>query len=563
MNKYQQTNRHIRLALCLGVWAPLTALAAGPGTPGAGTLLQQVQPAQQSPAGAESPNLNIRQDNAAPLTSGESFLINDIRIQGNSLIETEVLRGLVHSAIGRHANLADLNELAGQITQHYRSLGFALARAIVPAQTIENGAVTLQVIEPRLNRLSLDNRSDIPNDLINATLASLEQGQFIAQGPLDRSLLLLSDIPGVTIDATLKPGDKPATSDLDVQVLPAQALSAQASIDGYGSRYTGRVRLGGALSLANPLRRGDLLSIHVLSSASGIAYGRLAFDLPVSGQGTHLAVALSELRYQLGDVLAPLSSHGSAKVASLWMRHPFWRSTKGNLHGQLQLDALNLRDHTDSSGLRLDRHVESMTASLHGDVYDMVSSASVDSWNVSVSSGRARFDDSAAASADAATARTSGHWSRWNVTLSHQQAVSRNASLHVAIAFQGAGTNLDPSQKMTAGGPTSVRAYDVGALSGDAGALLSAEWRQNLGAWGNGQLQLIGFVDATHLRINQSPWTPGVNDARLSGAGLGLNWSGPQHWMVSAFIANRIGPVPPQVGGDTVARLWISGSKSF
>lgn len=489
--------------------------------------------------------------------------MNGIKIQGNSLVDTAELQALVNSAIGQQTDLTGLDTLASRITRFYQAKGYPLSRAIVPAQTIENGVVALLVIEARLDKISLSNRSQVSDARLDATLAQLQPGQFITQSSLDRTLLLLSDLPGVKLDASLKPGERSGTSDLHVTVEPAAAVTAYANIDGYGSRYTGRLRLGGGASMANPLHQGDLLSVAALSSGKGLTYGRLSYDLPVSGKGTHLGAAYSDLRYELGDTLAPLNSHGSAQVASLWLRHPFLRSASSNVNAQLQLDDYALKDRTDASGLKIDRHISSLTASLQGDIQNPLLSASVSNWSLGFGAGRTRFDDAAAMAADAATARTSGRWSKWNANVSHLQMLSAGTGLHLSIAIQGAGSNLDPSQKMAAGGANSVRAYDVGALSGDSGALISAEWRQQLGSWAGGQWQVIGFLDSARVRINKSPWAAGSNDATLSGAGLGLNWSGPQRWNGNAYIASRMGAVPVQVSGNTTARLWVSGSKSF
>jgi hemolysin activation/secretion protein len=552
-----------QLAACLGMLVPIAAGAAGPVIPGAGTFLQQVPPSPTLMPPAAQPNLSIRQDRTTPLTGGESFLLNGIQIRGNSLLESAELQALVQSAIGQPTDLAALDALASRITRRYQAKGYPLSRAIVPAQTIDNGIATMLVIEARLDKVTMTNRSQVSDSRLQATLTQLQPGQIIAQDALDRTLLLLSDFPGVTLDASLGPGDKTGTSNLNLTIEPASAWNAYASIDGYGSRYTGRLRLGGGASLANPLHQGDVLNVAALSSGKGLTYGRLAYELPVSGQGTRLVAAYSDLRYELGDTLAPLDSHGSAQVASIWLRHPFWRSNSGNLSAQLQFDELDLRDRTDTSGLKIDRQIASLTASLQGDIQNLVPNASVSTWSLSVSTGRTRFKDAAASAADAATARTAGHWTKWNASASHLQTLSAAMGLHFSLAIQGANKNLDPSQKLAAGGPNSVRAYDVGALSGDSGAFFSSEWRQQLGFWAGSQWQMIGFLESARVRINSTTWVVGSNETTLSGAGVGLNWMGPHKWMGNAYIASRIGSVPSQVSGTAAARLWVSGSRSF
>lgn len=105
-------------------------------------------------------------------------------------------------------------KLTTRITDYYHAHGFPLARAIVPAQTMRGGTVKIEVIEARYGKIELDNQSRVSDRLLQATLADLQNGAVITQEDMNRSLLLLADIPGVTINATLKSGAQAGTSDL-------------------------------------------------------------------------------------------------------------------------------------------------------------------------------------------------------------------------------------------------------------------------------------------------------------------------------------------------------------
>jgi hemolysin activation/secretion protein len=115
---------------------------------------------------------------------------------------------------------------------------------------------------------------------------------------------------------------------------------------------------------------------------------------------------------------------------------------------------------------------------------------------------------------------------------------------------------------MVGGGPYTVRAFDMSALSGDLGTQETAEWRHDLPVW-QGQWQEVAFLDSEHLRINKSVWTAGPNAATLSGAGAGLNWSGPRQWSAKASIASRLGSTPVLLGATSRVRAWIQIAKGF
>jgi hemolysin activation/secretion protein len=200
--------------------------------------------------------------------------------------------------------------------------------------------------------------------------------------------------------------------------------------------------------------------------------------------------------------------------------------------------------------------------SLAGDVRDALLAGAVNTWNVGWTSGSVSFDNVVAQVADAAAANTQGSFSKWNVSLARLQGLSSKDELYLAFSGQGASNNLDPSEKMIAGGPYTVRAYDMGAISGDTGFLLTAEFRHDLGqAWQGRQWQVVGFVDSEQVTINKNAWVAGTNSATLSGGGLGLNWTGPKKWSARAYIANPLGSAP--MGSTASVHEWVEINKNF
>jgi hemolysin activation/secretion protein len=545
--------------------APLISQAAGPTLPDAGTLLQQLQPSAPALPTARGTGLTIEQSDGSKLPTSAPFMVQSIQIVGNTLFDTPTLLALVAQAQGQMLTLPQLGELATRITAYYQSRGYPLARAIIPAQTITQGVLRIEVIEARYGKVSLDNSSRVHSDLLHATLEPLQSDQSISQAEMDRTLLLLSDIAGVEVSATLKPGVAVGTSDLLIDTTPGPLVSGNGVLDSYGNAYTGRERIGATLNVNNPLHHGDTLSVSGLSAGSDMNYGRLAYESLLNGQGTRLGGAYSSLNYALGDPLAALDAHGTAQVSSLWAKHPLQRGQDFNTYGQIQWDGLQLRDRVDASTTRTDRSLENWTLSLNGDASDTLGAGGITTWSVGWTEGRVGFDDHAAQLADAATAKTEGTFSKWNAGLARLQGLGSANSLYLAISGQWTNTNLDSSQKMSVGGPYTVRAYDMGAVSGDSGYFVSAEYRHDLGESGGGQWQALAFIDSANVMVNHHTWTTGDNSTSLSGAGIGLNWSGPDLWSAKLSIAAPFGPTPALVSSSSsnATRAWIEVSRRF
>jgi hemolysin activation/secretion protein len=551
------------MAAWLVALSPYTIQAAAPVTPGAGSILQQIQPVEPPPAPANNPGLVIEPQGEAQLPPTTPFLVKSIRIKGNALFDTATLHAMVADAEGKNLTLSQLNDLAAGITDYYHRRGYPLARAIIPAQTIQEGEVLLEVIEAHYGRITLDNHSRVKDSLLQAILAPVQSGLPIEQTGLNRSLLLLSDVPGIVSGATLKPGDAVGTSDLVVEASAGPSVTGNLSLDDYGNRYTGRDRAGGTVNFIDPLHQGDYLSVNGLSAGRDMDYGRIAYDALLSGSGTHLGASYSALHYILGDTLASLDGHGTAEVSSLWLRQSFVRTPDVDLYGQLQFDLKQLRDHVDVQSLKTDRHLTNWTLSLSGDTRDAIWSGGVNSWSLGLTSGRVGFDDATAQSFDAQTARTAGRFGKLAANFVRLQALGPGTSLYLNASGQWASTNLDEAEKMAIGGPYTVRAYDMGAISADIGYLLTAELRHDLGHAWHAQWQAVAFVDDSHLTVNKNTWTGGTNEATLRGAGVGLNWAWAKQWSAKAQIAARLGSTPALVGTTSSAHVWIEIAKGF
>ena len=77
---------------------------------------------------------------------------------------------------------------------------------------------------------------------------------------LERGLLLLNDLPGISAQAKLDPGSEPGTTRLSVDVTEGPLISGSAWADNFGNRYTGAERLNAQVNWNNPSGAGDQAS---------------------------------------------------------------------------------------------------------------------------------------------------------------------------------------------------------------------------------------------------------------------------------------------------------------
>ena len=556
--KYINLTAAIGMALA-GVSYDASAQTAPPvGTPGGGQLLQQLT-LPPAPQPADKPSLSVEQPGHTRATSTTPIPVKHIRITGNTLLPESVLHALVVSTEGKTVTLEDLQRLTQLITDLYHDKGYPLARAYIPAQSVQDGEITLAVVEARYGHVTLNNQSTTSDRPLNATLAPLNAGSVVTGNTLDRSLLLLSDVPGVIVNSTLRPGSAPGTSDLQVDATSAPRYTGFAAIDDFGNLYTGRTRGTVTFDVNSLFHQGDKLDLNALTSGSGMTYGQIGYKYLLNGQGTTLGVSASGLHYKLGGSLADLDAHGTAQVDSINLTHPFIRQTGGNLYGQLQFDHKQLHDEIDLASIHTDRHTNGFTAVLAGDRRD---NYGVSNFSLSATVGQVGFDDDIARFTDLVSAQTQGRSEHYNLTLSRLQQLDPVNGLYLAFTGQLASKNLDPSDQFYLGGPSNARGYDVGALTGAQGELVTLEWRRLIPIPVRGAWIASLFVDSGHIQVYKDPFVPGTNSATLSDAGLGLHWDGPHEWTFSLQAATHVGATSSLLHSDTT-RVWAQIQKGF
>jgi hemolysin activation/secretion protein len=552
------------IALSLALGAPHVSAQTRGATPptNSGQILQQNQPPNVS-VPSSNLNLNVQRPPRNNAANNQTFFVRQIEITGNTLLPAAMLHALVASGEGRNLSLDDLDGLADRITQAYHDHGYPLDVAYVPAQTLQNGIVRIAVVEAHYGNVTLQNQSAVANHVLNSTLAPLQSGQAISDYVLERSLLLLTDVPGALVSSVMRPGTDVGTSDLVVNVTSAPRYTGTLGLDNYGNRYTDRVRLSGSFAVNGLFHQGDVLDFSGVTSGSGMSYGRIGYRYLLNGEGTVLGVAATDLDYKLGNGLQDLRAHGKAQVSSVNLSQNFIRNTRGNLYAQVEFDHKRLHDDIDVADIETNRHSNSWTLTVAGDQRD---STGVTNFNVSGTYGRLYFDNLYADFIDYIGARTAGSYTKWDYSVSRLQQLDATNAFYFGFSGQIANKNLDTSEQFYLGGPNTVRGYDVGAVSGAQGNLATIEYRHDFtfslmpGPW-----QASVFADSGHVQAYKEPFFPGQNSARLNGVGVGLHWAAPDDWVISTSVATPVGNKPVLVGDNSSrsTRFWFQVQKGF
>jgi len=527
--------------------------------PTAGGQMQQIPPTPMPPKVA--PKVTVAPVDAAATPergAGMKIVVARLNVTGSQLYSASALLQETGFVAGSELSLADLRAMAAKIAAFYHRNGYFLAQAFLPAQDIKDGIVTISVLDGRYGKIALRNTSGVADGLANDLLGGLATGDVVAVAPLEQRLLLLSDLPGVEVKSTLVPGASVGTSDLIVDLVPGQRVSGSIDADNAGNRYTGTARVGATVNVNELLGQGDVATLRVLTSGSGLKYARLSYQAQVGK--VKAGVAYSALEYELGREFAPLGANGTAKIASIYANYPLIRSRNTNLYAQVNFDAKRFEDNVDASRSTTDKTVRVLSGALYGDHRDNFGGGGLNDFALTWSTGEIDLQTPSLRAFDAASAGSNGHYNKLAYSASRLQNVTDTVSLYAAINGQVASKNLDVSEKMELGGMYGVRAYPEGEAYADQGYVLNLEARLALTA----RLQLIGFVDHGSVTTNKDAWISGPNRRSLSAAGVGLSWADHANGLgIKAYYAHKLGNDKALSAPDKAGRFWVQAVKYF
>ena len=104
--------------------------------------LRQSRPVYKPPPEQEPPKITIKDSRKLKDPgAGPSFFVKRIEIEGNTLIDDEILLPIVDIGEGMEATLGVLSLMANEITALYASKGYFLTKVYIPQQEVQDDVV--------------------------------------------------------------------------------------------------------------------------------------------------------------------------------------------------------------------------------------------------------------------------------------------------------------------------------------------------------------------------------------------------------------------------------------
>ncbi|MEZ0224040.1 MAG: ShlB/FhaC/HecB family hemolysin secretion/activation protein [Alphaproteobacteria bacterium] len=409
--------------------------------------------------------------------------------------EVEPLYG---SMIGKTVTLADVFGIAAALTAKYRNDGYILTQVILPPQTIDGGVVRMRVVEGYADRVMIEGATRGNRAYIQGYADRIKAAKPLNAAVLERYMLLMNDLPGLSARAVLSPAKTPGASDIAI-VVEQRPYSLFFQTDNRGSRYIGPLQLTAGAQLNNTFGLYEGLSFQAAVAPDGwpdpeMTFGSLTWQQPVGHEGTRIDLNGSISATHPGFTLVPFDVNGIAHSAFLRLQHPFLRTRNISVTGNAKIDYLN-SSRDDNLGLPATKdRVRSLR--IGGTLQAADRWSGLNALGAEVSKGLDILGASRKGDANISRALGDPQFMKVTADASRLQRLGGPFSLFVSATGQKSANTLLASEEFGVGGMTFGSAYDNSEITGEDGIAARAELRaDNLFSTPASLLQLYGFYD--------------------------------------------------------------------
>lgn len=413
----------------------------------------------------------------APIPGAEAvrFTLNKVIITGNTVFTNEQLQTVFASSLHKTISVADLQTLVQKITTDYREKGYILSRALLPPQEIKDGTVRIEIIEGFISTVSVTGKPAGARKLIEEYGQHITQSRPLKLADMQRAMLLMNDLPGITVKAIIIPSKTtPDAADLTL-VADYNLLSAAIEQDNYSTRFLGPIESSLALSVNSIFAGGDVTggNATVTSKVSEMQYYNLYHTQPLTSDGLSYTIGTSYTATQPQFLLAPVEIVGLSASFYGNLTYALIRSREQNLF----LHALANYQNVTSTILGFPLYQDRVRSLTFGGTYE-----TSDRWNGSDNMGLDLVQGfpilGAAMHAEQSRPEGRAQYTRMMLNISRlQQPFYKRLSLFTALSGQYSFQPLLATEQFSIGGPIYGRGYGPSEIVGDEGLAGKVELR--------------------------------------------------------------------------------------
>lgn len=467
---------------------------------------------------------------------GPLFILKGVRFSRSNILTQEELAGVIRPWLGREVSFQTLQFLLGKVNALYRTRDNYTSVAVFPEQSIENGIVTIRLVEGSVGELVFEGNSYTSDEYLKQWIRADQHLSTVDVEVLEREIQFYNRVHSRQLQAELRAGKSFGLTDIVVRVPEPAQNTLNVYLDNHGYESTGESQLSALYQRERLFRAGDRAQVYALAS-TGLKSLSAIYSTALGTSGWRLGgtVQYTDTEIKEGE-FSTLQVTGDSLRYSLDTSYLIYSDT------DLWLHLLGTISNTRSENQVADEDLSDYQTSQYqlGGQFDWLG----DQWQLS---GRLVYG--------IANSKEKILGSSRKVSLINPQATfiynfERPFYALTTIQAQFASEEAIPGAvSFSIGGPTSIRGYKPGIVSGDSGWYQQLELHYNGFNYGDFAFDLYGFYDHGEVEsLNPSQTLESV------GLGLNINWG---QWgaldLVAASSLKEV--VPNQDSGQVYARI--------
>ncbi|HZL51861.1 MAG TPA: ShlB/FhaC/HecB family hemolysin secretion/activation protein [Terracidiphilus sp.] len=497
-------------------WAQTNTRAADPGRIEQRFIPQFPKVLPPGP-GIESP------PQVEPTLTGASgtFTLAAVDIEGATIYSPNELAPLYEPYLAQTVTLADVQKILQAITDKYHADGYFLSRAVVEPQALVLGILRVRIIEGFVSAVEFQNKPTDRADLFNRFAAKIEAERPLRLTTLERYILLMGDLPGISLTPSLKAVDNDAGTFELVIRLDQKPVEALSRLDNHGTHAVGPLEatLSGALNSALGLGEQTRLSyVTVPNHLQELKYVELVHGEPIGAEGTRIALdGIYNDVHAIADA-GSLPALSESHFLKLILAHPLVRQ---------RAQVLNLTAQFDYENVALTRQggtsfVDDLSVARIGGTYQLTDGwAGLNVVGLQASQGLGIFGATKPGAPNLSEPGGRSEFTKANFQLSRRQRISNDWAVLVEGLVQRSAQPLLLTEQFGLGGSRFGRGFDPSEITGDDGEAGSLELQNGRDPGWNWlqSYQLFAFFDVGEA-IQRAPTGP--IQQSLASTGLGV-----------------------------------------
>lgn len=450
------------------------------------------------------------------------FKLTHVEFKGNTVYSNSELEKNFRPWYDKTISLKQFEDLTQDITNKYRADGYILSRAILPPQVIKNGVVTIQVIEGYISKVEIQGDMGTAIYWIRQYEDRITQMRPLQFHLLERYILLMNDMSGLTIKAVIvQSKDIPGSANLRL-IAERHLITGYLSYDNYGTRYLGPQETTVGANFNSVFLPGDLNAFRVVGTAqtTQMMFYEYVHSNPIGIDGLNYSIGGNYTDTKPGFTLSNLDIISHSLFLFSELSDSVKRTPSANFitHGRF------IYENVTSALLGAPFYVDRVRSVNFGGKID-----AIDGWNgvnnIGLDLEKGLLILGNQQNPNESRPKGDPNYTKWMINASHLQQIGSRFSILAALTGQYSYNPLMASNQFAYGGSDFGRGYDPAEIIGDDGVGAKFEFRMDTAP----EWKLLNTVqyyvfydggaiwnrDNTDLPFRQSAFSAGVG-ARIS-----------------------------------------------